>query len=128
MILEVEPARATDFDPRRDARSRVYEYRVLNQRSRRLSITATRGWCATPLDLDAMNEAARLFIGEHDFAAFRSLGSKIRPPCAACSLSEWTRDGARFMYRVEANSFMRHMVRTMVATMVEVGRGKLAPR
>ena len=72
-----------------------------------------------PLDLGAMNEAARRFIGEHDFASFRSLGSDETTTIRRVYASEWRRDGNRFVYRVEASSFMRHMVRTMVATMID---------
>ena len=74
-----------------------------------------------------MNCAARIFVGEHDFAAFRSLGTDVTTTVRRVISSEWTRDGDVFLYRVEANSFLRHMVRAMVAAMVEVGRGKLTP-
>lgn len=116
-----------DFDPRRDARSRTYEYRVLN-RDRRSPFDYRYAWLIpSHLNLDAMNEAARRFIGTHNFASFRSLGSDERTTIRCVSMSEWAREGERFLYRVEASSFMRHMVRTMVATLVEVGRGKLSP-
>jgi tRNA pseudouridine38-40 synthase len=115
-----------DFDPRRDARLRAYEYRVLN-RDRRSPFDYRYTWLMpSHLNLGAMNEAARRFIGEHDFASFRSLGSEETTTVRRIDVSEWRRDGDRLIYRVEASSFMRHMVRTMVATMVEVGRGRLA--
>jgi len=73
----------------------------------------------------AMNRAARIFVGEHDFAAFRSLGTEVRTTVRCVTSSEWTRDADLLLYRVEANSFLRHMVRAMVATMIDVGRGKI---
>lgn len=116
-----------DFDPRRDARVRVYEYRVIN-RARRSAFDYRYAWLVSaPLDLDAMNAAARRFIGDHDFAAFRSLGSEEKTTRRRVYVSEWSRAENRLVYRVEASGFMRHMVRTMVATMVAVGRGKFAP-
>jgi tRNA pseudouridine38-40 synthase len=116
-----------DFDPRRDARLRVYEYRVIS-RDRRSAFDFRYAWLVpAPLELAAMNAAARLFLGEHDFAAFRSLGSEEKTTLRRVFVSEWTRDRDRFVYRVEASGFMRHMVRTMVATMVAAGRGKIAP-
>ncbi len=125
-IIEAS-AVSNDFDPRRDARLRAYEYRVLN-RDRRSAFDYRHAWLVPwPLSLGAMSEAARRFIGEHDFASFRSLGSEETTTIRRVYMSEWRRDGERFCYRVEASSFMRHMVRTMVATMVEVGRGRLAP-
>jgi tRNA pseudouridine38-40 synthase len=125
-IIEAAIAK-DDFDPRRAARLRVYEYRVINQ-DRRSAFDFRYAWLVpAPLELAAMNAAARRFIGEHDFAAFRSLGSEEKTTVRRVFVSEWSRDGKRFVYRVEAGGFMRHMVRTMVATMVAIGRGKLAP-
>ena len=74
-----------------------------------------------------MNRAAQIFVGEHDFAAFRSLGTEVRTTIRRVISSEWTRAGDVLVYRVEANSFLRHMVRAMVAAMIDVGRGKLTP-
>ena len=116
-----------DFDSRRDATSRVYEYRILHQQlpspfERRYS------WLIRePLDIDRLNDAARVFLGEHDFAAFRTLGTQVRSTVRRVLASEWRREGNLLVYRVEATSFLRHMVRTMVATMVEVGGGKHQP-
>ena len=127
-IAIIEAAAVSDdFDPRRDARLRAYEYRMLNQ-DRRSAFDFRYAWLVSaPLDLGAMNGAARRFIGEHDFTSFRSLGSDETTTLRRVYVSEWNRDRNRFVYHVEASSFMRHMVRTMVATMVEAGRGKLAP-
>lgn len=126
VILHAELA-GDDFDPRRHATSRVYEYRMLNQATRSAFEHRYAWLIREPLELDRMNEAARIFIGEHDFAAFRSLGTEVKSTVRSVHVSEWHRDGAYLTYRVEASSFLRHMVRTMVATMVEVGRGKLRP-
>jgi tRNA pseudouridine38-40 synthase len=113
-----------DFDPRRDARSRVYEYRVLNQESRS-AFEYSYAWLVRErLDLDPMNIAAQVFLGDHDFAAFRTMGSEEKTTVRRVLASEWRRDGSVLTYRVEATAFLRHMVRTMVGAMVEVGRGK----
>ena len=124
VVLEVSLA-PDNFDPRRAARSRVYEYRVLNRKIASAFEYRYSWLVRDPLDLAAMNCAARIFVGEHDFAAFRSLGTEVRTTVRRVIASEWTRDDDVFLYRVEATSFIRHMVRAMVATMVEVGRGKL---
>jgi tRNA pseudouridine38-40 synthase len=124
VVLDVAPA-PDDFDPRRSARSRVYEYRVLNRKVASAFEYRYSWLVRDQLDLAAMNGAARIFVGEHDFAAFRSLGTDVTTTVRRVISSEWTRDADVFLYRVEATSFLRHMVRAMVAAMVEVGRGKL---
>jgi tRNA pseudouridine38-40 synthase len=125
VVLDAESV-GDDLDPRRHARSRLYEYRILN-RPLPSPFERRYSWLVRdPLDLDRMNEAARAFLGEHDFAAFRTLGTEMKTTVRRVIASEWSRQGTLFTYRVEASSFLRHMVRTMVATMVEVGRGKMA--
>jgi tRNA pseudouridine38-40 synthase len=128
--LDISVVRASwaedSFDPRRDARSRCYEYRVLNRR--RSAFEFRYAWLVPdPLDLRAMNEAATVFLGEHDFASMRSLGSDEKTTVRRVLVSEWRRDQALLTYRVEATAFLRHMVRTMVAVMVNAGRGAATP-
>jgi tRNA pseudouridine38-40 synthase len=115
------------FDPRRRAIARAYEYRVLNQQWRSAFEHRYSWLIREPLNLDRMNEAARIFLGELDFAAFRTLGTEVKSTVRRVHRSEWRREGSHLTYRVEATSFLRHMVRAMVATMVEVGRGKMEP-
>ena len=132
-IVVLEASEVGDnFDPRRAARLRIYEYRVLNQ-PLRSAFERNAAWLVRePLDLGAMNAAAAAFVGEHDFAAFRSRGSAEKTTVRRVELSRWRReneaheDERHLVYRVEASAFLRHMVRTMVAAMVEVGRGKSA--
>jgi tRNA pseudouridine38-40 synthase len=126
VVLEADYA-PDDFDPRRRARCRVYEYRILN-RAWPSAFEYRYSWLVRePLDIDAMNVAAHRFVGEHDFAAFRTLGSEEKTTVRRVDLSRWTRDGNRLTYRIEASGFLRHMVRTMVALMVEVGRSRAKP-
>ncbi len=124
VVLEAAEA-ADDFDPRRDARLRIYEYRVLNQPLPSVFERNYAWLVREPLDLDAMNAAAQVFVGEQDFAAFRSLGSEEKTTVRRVELSAWRRAEPNLLiYRVEATAFLRHMVRTMVAAMVEAGRGR----
>lgn len=113
------------FDPRRDARSRVYEYRIWN------APVASPFWrryawhVACPLDVTAMDEGARLLEGEHDFAAFRGADAEpVRTTVRRVLESGLGRDGMLLVYRVEATAFLKHMVRNVVGTLVEVGRGE----
>src|SRR5258708_10954278 len=124
VVRDLVPA-SDNFDPRHDARSRVYEYRVLN----RLVASAFEyrySWLVRDdLDLDAMNASAQTFVGEHDFAAFRSLGSEVKSTVRRVVASGWTRADDVLLYRIEANSFLPHIARAMVAAMIDAGRGRL---
>lgn len=115
-----------DFDPRRAARSRVYEYRILNHATRSAFEYRYAWLVREPLDFGAMELAAVQFIGERDFAALRSVGSEEKTTVRRVYSSRWGRAGdARLVYRVEATALLRHMVRTMVALMVAVGQHRL---
>jgi tRNA pseudouridine38-40 synthase len=116
------------FDPRRDARSRVYEYRILNAPApspfwRRFAWHVPR-----PLDVDAMDAAARHLEGEHDFAAFRAADAEpVRTTVRRVLESRLRREETLLVYRVEATAFLKHMVRNVIGTLVEIGLGERAP-
>ncbi len=117
------------FDARRHARSRVYEYRILNAPA---PSPFWRRWAwhlTMPLAVDAMDAAARLLEGEHDFAGFRGADAKETPPTTVrCVLASGVhREPPLLVYRVEATAFLKHMVRNVVGTLVEVGSGARAP-
>src|ERR1700693_4938928 len=115
VIVVLEASEVGDsFNPRRDARLRIYEYRVLNQ-PLRSAFERNSAWLVRePLHIGVMNAAAAAFVGEHDFAAFRSLGSAERTTVRRVALSHWRRENERHLiYRVEARAFLRHMVRNM---------------
>lgn len=116
------------FDPRRDARSRVYEYRILNAPApspfwRRFAWHVMR-----PLDVPAMEAAARRLEGEHDFAAFRAADAEpVRSTVRRVLASRIQRQDTLLVYRIEATAFLKHMVRNIIGTLVEVGLGERAP-
>ena len=125
-IVVVEALLVDDsFDPRRDARSRIYQYRVLN-RPLRSAFECRYAWLVKGrLDLAKLEAAAALFLGKHDFAAFRTKGTSTGSTVRTVWASRWSVCGELFVYHVEANGFLRAMVRTMVALMVEVGSDQL---
>lgn len=113
------------FDPRRDARWRIYRYRVrMNGSSRPLERFRTLE-IDDRLDVDAMRAAAALMVGERDFAALgtHAHGRTVR------RLAEVRvrRSGDLVEVRVIADAFLRRMVRSLVALLLEVGRGRLSP-
>jgi len=83
-----------------------------------------------PLDLPRMNSAARLFLGEHDWSAFSSASSdsenKVRRISEFTVESHWDPRGAASMieFRITGNGFLRYMVRSIIGTMLEIGRGE----
>jgi tRNA pseudouridine38-40 synthase len=113
------------FDPRRHARSRVYEYRILATPA---PSPFWRRWAwhvPRPLDRAAMDAAAQALVGEHDWAAFRGADAKETPRSTVRRVLESSlRDEPPLLlYRVEATAFLKHMVRNVVGTLVEVGGG-----
>jgi tRNA pseudouridine38-40 synthase len=117
-----------DFHARYGALAKTYEYRLLN-RPIRSPLHHTRAWwLAGRLDAGAMQRAARALPGEHDFLTFRASGS--RPGHAGRRVREaaWQRHPGGWLYfTITANGFLRGMVRSLVGTMVEIGKGKYPP-
>jgi tRNA pseudouridine38-40 synthase len=114
-----------DFDPRRHARWRVYRYRILMDGVRRPSERHRTLEIDERLDVGAMRAAAVRMLGERDFAA---LGADARGRTVR-NIAEVrvTGRGELVEIRVTANAFLRRMVRSVVALLMEVGRGRLAP-
>ncbi len=124
-VKHIEEAAVT-FNPRRDAISRVYQYRIWNH-PWRSPIWARYSWhIPYPLALEAMSQAAALLVGEHDFSSFQGADAVARNPRRTVIRSAVQRSGDLLMYDVEACSFLRHMVRNIVGTLIDVGRGSLS--
>jgi tRNA pseudouridine38-40 synthase len=120
--LEKVPA---SFHARRDAVAKVYQYRIC--RSRLVSPFAVRyvlSW-PHPLRVGRMRQAAALFVRRDDFSGFSS--NRDRFPVRAVTRSEVHRRGDELIYTIEADGFLRYMVRTIVGTLLEIGRGRIAP-
>jgi tRNA pseudouridine38-40 synthase len=111
------------FDARRDALSRAYRYYLSLDRAAS-PFTSRFAWhVRAPLDLAAMQAGAQLVVGRHDFTAFTPTVTEhsfFRPTVERCI---WRRRGDRVWLEVEAQLFLRHMVRVLVGTLVEVGAG-----
>ena len=72
-------------------------------------------------------EAAVFLLGTHDFSAFTGAGTSIEDKVRSVSVSDFRRKGNILIYRIEANGFLFHMVRNIVGTLMEAGRGKIEP-
>lgn len=123
-VLSAGPA-PPGFHARKSARSKVYRYRIYN--GPRISPFLFRyvlHWPG-PLDLEKMAEAAGRFKREADFTSFSS--NRLLHPVRRVSRSKIRKDGKEIIYTVEADGFLRYMVRTIVGTLLEVARGKIEP-
>src|SRR5262249_25721523 len=117
------------FDPRRHARSRRYAYTIWNAPSPSPFWRRFAWHVPYALDVAAMDAAAQLLVGEHDFLAFQGADAAVvRSPVRRMTMSRVERVGRhRIVYTVEANAFLKHMVRNIAGTLLEVGRGERPP-
>ncbi len=114
---------AADFDARRDARSRVYEYHILN-RPTPSPFLLRRAWhLHQPLQVEAMRAALPCLLGEQDFSAFRAAGCDAAHAIRNVFRVDLEQRAELLVFSVEATAFLRHMVRNIVGTLVEVGQG-----
>jgi tRNA pseudouridine38-40 synthase len=125
VVRQVEPVPDT-FNPRRDALSRTYRYQIWNH-PWPSAIWARYSWHAPfSLEREAMRQAAALLTGDHDFSSFQGSDWVKHNPHRTV-LRSAVYDGGEFLvYEVEARSFLRHMVRNIVGTLVDVGRGAIS--
>jgi tRNA pseudouridine38-40 synthase len=126
-VLSAEEA-AADFDARRNARGKRYRYQIWNSRVRSAFHERFTWQVAQTLDVAAMRRAAAHLVGEHDFSALRAADCPARHAVRTVRRVDCD-DSARPMLAidVEATAFLKHMVRNLVGTLVEVGLGKRDP-
>ncbi|MBU1176804.1 MAG: tRNA pseudouridine(38-40) synthase TruA [Alphaproteobacteria bacterium] len=122
-VLSVEKVDAA-FEARFSAKARHYEYRILNRRAR-VALDWHRVWhVVTPLDAEAMHEAARTALGRHDFSTFRAAECQARSPVKTLDRLEVRREAEMVVVTAGAQSFLHHQVRSLVGSLKLVGEGK----
>ena len=119
-VIGVEEA-APAFHARFSARSRSYRYRVLTHRARSPLEARRALWWPRPIDDAALAAAAELLPGEHDFRAFTPTETQHHSFSRRVLDARWEPDGDRRDFTIAADGFLRHMVRTLVGTMLEAG-------
>jgi len=118
---------AGDFNPRHDAKGKHYRY-TLRTASRRSPLSRLSVWhLREKLDLELMRQGAALFVGEHDFAAFRTSGCAAKTTLRRIDSVVISVAGDLVYIDVIGSGFMRNMVRIMVGTLVEIGKGRKQP-
>jgi tRNA pseudouridine38-40 synthase len=123
--VEVAPE---DFDAQRWAQWKRYRYTLLTRPypsalERRYSL-----FMPHPLKIDSMAEAASLLIGEHDFRSFQAAHSSADHPVRQVLRATFRQEDDHLFFEIAADGFLRHMIRIIMGTLLDVGRGKLGPR
>jgi tRNA pseudouridine38-40 synthase len=107
------------FHARHSARARSYRYRIFRRREPSPFERSRSLWYPRPLDEDALAQSAHLLLGEHDFRAFTPTETQHEVFARTVKAAAWRRNGDTLELEITADSFLRHMVRTLVGTMLE---------
>lgn len=114
-----------DAHARFDAMERTYYYRIITRKDPFLCLNHTR--VAAGLDFEAMNSAAECLLGEQDFASFCRTHTDVKTTICHIQRAEWIRvNDTEAYFVITANRFLRNMVRAVVGTLFEVGKGKMS--
>jgi tRNA pseudouridine38-40 synthase len=117
-VIAAEEAPA-GFHARHSARARSYRYRILRRRQPSPFERYRSFWYPRPLDEDALGRSAQLLLGEHDFRAFTPTVTEHEIFVRTVTAAAWQRNGDTLEFEITADSFLRHMVRTLVGTILE---------
>jgi len=116
-----------EFHARFSATSRAYRYLILNRRSFS-ALDRLRAWNIDyELDLDALNEAAAILAGKHDFSSFRASSCQAHSPVRTMTEMRFSREGACIRLDIRGDAFLHHMVRNIIGTLIKVGQGERPP-
>ena len=118
---------ASDFNARHSARSRSYRYRIWRRRESSPFEHRRSWWYPRPLDEERLAVAADLLVGAHDFRAFTPTETQHQSFRRNVTAAAWHRRGDALEFEITANSFLRHMVRTLVGTMLQMPPARIAP-
>lgn len=121
-VLAIE-AMGDDFHARFSAQQRHYVYRILNRRAPSALAPGLVWHIPYGLDVGAMQQAANILLGQHDFSTFRAADCQGKSPIKTLDAISFERVGEEIQMRVSARSFLYHQVRNMIGTLVMVGKG-----
>lgn len=112
-----------NFHARKIAQSKIYQYRIFNSPSISPFLFRYAFHWSSPLEFALMEKAAPIFVREADFSGFSS--NRLLHPIRKVIVSEIKKIGPEIIYTIEANGFLRYMVRTIVGTLLEIGKGRM---
>ena len=113
-----------EFDARFSAVDKTYVYRVYVSPFRKPSLDVNHAQLYRPVDLSAMQQAANLLVGRHDFAAFQKTGSNLKGTVRTINFFDVAQNNDEIVFTVNGNAFLYNQVRIMVGLLVEVGKGR----
>lgn len=125
-VVDAEQA-SVDFHARFQACARSYRYRIFRRREPSPFEARRALWHPRPLELDRLRAAAELLVGRHDFRAFTPAETQHGSSVRTIRDAHWVDEGVVATFEVTADSFLRHMVRTLVGTMLELEPAEIAP-
>ena len=124
-VISVEEA-PSGFHARRSAKARSYRYRIYRRRAPSPFEARRAWWNPRPLDREALDESAALLLGEHDFRAFTPTETQHKVFRRRVQEARWVDGEDGLELEITADSFLRHMVRTLVGTMLELSPDRIA--
>jgi len=116
-----------DFHARFSAKRRIYEYHIWSGPLPSVFHRNYSWWIRKNLEIELMQNSALHLIGRHDFSSFRGANHKEVSPEREIMKVGFRQEGSELVFSIQANAFLRHMVRNIVGTLVEVGRKKISP-
>jgi len=125
-ILGVRTA-PDDFHARFSATAKTYEYRIWNGPAVPPFVRLYTWHVPQPLDVASMMAASAAIAGEHDFAAFQGTGGAAQTTVRRVISASWHAEGPAVTFTITGDGFLRHMVRSLVGTFVEIGHGRFPP-
>jgi tRNA pseudouridine38-40 synthase len=115
----------SEFHARFSAKSRIYEYRIIQGRS---PLRRRFAWEVTyPLDAAKMEQSSKSLVGKRDFTSFSSARAEAKTRICIVKNAGWNEEREGLVFRIEADRFLQAMVRSLVGTMVDIGRGRFKP-
>lgn len=122
-IQKISPVK-NDFHARFSAVSRTYKYFISTIKNP--FTTETSFQCTVPLNVDLMNQAAKMLFEFTDFTSFSKLHTDVKTNNCKIYQAEWEKQGDQLVFTIKADRFLRNMVRAIVGTLLEVGKGKIS--
>lgn len=111
-----------DAHARFDAKSRLYKYYITTQKDPFNNDFKYK--IQKKIDIDLINEASKILFEYNDFTSFSKLHTDVKTNICEIKVAQWTKDGSNYTFTIEANRFLRNMVRAIVGTLIEIGYGK----